>query len=242
MIFSIRGETLHNNSHENIMQEGDLAVLDSGAESPLHYASDITRTFPVSGKFSPEQKDIYNVVLKAETTAMEMMKSGVLYRDCHLKAANVIAEGLTEIGLMKGTPADAVAAGAHALFFPHGLGHMLGLDVHDMEPLGEDYVGYDDTIKRSEQFGLAYLRMGRELKTGFVMTVEPGIYFIPQLISDWKKENKHADFINYDFAEKYIGFGGVRIEDDVLVTDNGIQLLGKPIPKTVEEVEETCNS
>lgn len=242
MIFSIRGETLHNNSHENLMQAGDLAVLDSGAESPLHYASDITRTFPVNGKFTSEQKDIYSIVLNAEITAMEMMKPGISYRDCHLKAANVIAEGLTDLGLMKGNPSEAVEAGAHALFFPHGLGHMLGLDVHDMEPLGEDYVGYDEVTKRSEQFGLAYLRMGRVLQTGFVMTVEPGIYFIPQLISNWKAENKHADFINYELAEKYIGFGGVRIEDDVLITKDGYQLLGKAIPKTVEEVEETCNS
>ena len=240
-IFSVRGETLHNNYHENLMKEGDLVVLDSGAESHLHYASDITRTFPVSGKFTSGQKDIYNVVLNSQLAAIEMTKPGIPYRDCHFKTAKVITEGLKELGLMKGDVDEAVAAGAHALFFPHGLGHMLGLDAHDMEPLGEDYVGYDDSFKRSDQFGLAYLRLARELQEGFVVTAEPGVYFIPQLIANWKAENKHADFINYDKVEKYIGLGGIRIEDDVLVTSNGSQILGEPIPKTVDEVEEACN-
>ena len=242
MIFSIRGETLHNNSHENLMKDGDLVVLDSGVESANYYASDITRTFPVNGKFSPIQKDIYNVVLNSQLASIEMMKPGVPFRDCHLIAANVIASGLKDLGFMKGNVDDAVAAGAHALFFPHGLGHMMGLDVHDMEPLGENYIGYNEEFKRSTQFGLAYLRMAKRLEPGFVMTVEPGIYFIPQLIANWKAENNHSEFINYDMVEKHVGFGGVRIEDDVLVTDNGNLVLGSPIPKTVEEVEETCNS
>lgn len=242
MIFSVRGETLHNNNHENLMKEGDLALLDSGAESPLHYASDITRTFPVSGKFSREQKDIYNVVLNSQLAAIEMMNPGVPFRDCHLKTARVIAEGMKDLGFMKGDMNEAVNAGAHALFFPHGLGHMLGLDVHDLEPLGEDYVGYNDEFKRSKQFGLAYLRMARRLEAGFVMTVEPGIYFIPQLIANWKKENKHQKFINYEKVEKFIGFGGIRIEDNILVTNEGPLVLGKPIPKTVDEVERECNS
>jgi Xaa-Pro aminopeptidase len=149
---------------------------------------------------------------------------------------------LKDLGLMKGNIDDAVKQGAHALFFPHGLGHMLGLDVHDMENLGEDYVGYDEETKRSDQFGTAYLRFGKELKPGFVLTVEPGLYFIPALIDIWQKENKFTDFINYDKVKDYIGFGGVRIEDDVLVTKSGSQVLGKPIPKTVDEVEKMCNS
>lgn len=240
-IFSVRGETLHNNFHENLMKEGDLAVLDSGAESQMHYASDITRTFPVSGKFTPEQRDIYNVVLNSQLAAIDMIKPGVPYRECHLKTAQVIAQGLKDLGFMKGDVDEAVAAGAHALFFPHGLGHMLGLDAHDMEPLGENFVGYNEQYKRSEQFGLAYLRLARELQEGFVITAEPGIYFIPQLIANWKDENKHVDFINYDKVEKFVGFGGIRIEDDILVTKDGSQILGEPIPKTVEEVEEACN-
>jgi Xaa-Pro dipeptidase len=242
MIFSIRGETLHNEKHENLMKEGDLALLDSGAESPLHYASDITRTFPVNGKFTDKQKDIYNVVLNSQLESINLMNEGIPFRDCHLKAASVIAGGLKDVGLMKGDVNDAVQNGAHALFFPHGLGHMMGLDVHDMEPLGENNVGYNEEFKRSDQFGLAYLRMAKKLEPGFVMTVEPGIYFIPQLISEWKSKNKHAEFINYDKVDEYLDFGGIRIEDDVLITNEGPLVLGKPIPKTIDEVEDTCNS
>jgi len=238
IIFSIHGETLHNHSHANLMQAGDILVLDSGAESPLHYASDITRTFPVSGKFSGIQKDIYNVVLSAQEKAIEMVHPGIRYKDIHLDASRVMAEGLKELGFMKGNVDDAVSAGAHALFFPHGLGHMLGLDVHDMENLGEDLVGYDSETKRSEQFGLAYLRLGKKLEPGFVLTVEPGIYFIPQLIDQWKAENKFKDFIDYDNVEKHKDFGGIRIEDDVLVTETDHRVLGKRIAKTVEEIEE----
>ncbi len=240
VIFTIRGEVLHGHSHANLMKEGDLIVMDSGAESPLHYASDMTRTYPVSGKFTPLQKDIYSIVLDANVTAIEMMKPGVLFRDVHLRAAQVIAEGMKKLGFMKGDAGDAVAAGAHALFFPHGLGHALGLDVHDMEGLGENYVGYTDEIKRSKQFGLAYLRFARALEPGHVMTIEPGIYFMPELIALWKSEKKHAEFINYDRVEQTIGFGGIRIEDDVLVTKSGHRILGKPIPKTVEDVEKHC--
>lgn len=240
VIFTIRGEVLHGHSHANLMKEGDLIVMDSGAESPLHYASDMTRTYPVSGKFTPLQKDIYSIVLDANVTAIEMMKPGVLFRDVHLRAAQVIAEGMKKLGFMKGDTRDAVAAGAHALFFPHGLGHALGLDVHDMEGLGENYVGYTDEIKRSKQFGLAYLRFARALEPGHVMTIEPGIYFMPELIALWKSEKKHAEFINYDRVEQTIGFGGIRIEDDVLVTKSGHRILGKPIPKTVEDVEKHC--
>ena len=240
VIFSIHGETLHNHHHHNEMKDGDLLVLDSGAESPLHYASDITRTFPVGGTFSPEQKDLYNVVLQGQTEAISMMKPGVYNRDVHLHTARVMAEGLKGMGFMKGDMGDAVAAGAHALFFPHGLGHMIGLDVHDMENLGEQYVGYDETVERSDQFGLAYLRLARELQPGFVVTVEPGIYFIPALMDQWKSENKFADFIDYDKVLEFRNFGGIRIEDDVLVTEGGSRVLGKPIARSVDEVEAWC--
>jgi Xaa-Pro aminopeptidase len=216
-----------------------MVVCDAGAETEMCYASDITRTFPVGGVFSEEQKDIYNIVLKANVETIKASVPGITYREVHLMAAKIIAEGLKELGIMKGDTDEAVAAGAHALFFPHGLGHMLGLDVHDMEGLGENYVGYSESLKRSDQFGLAYLRMGRELEPGFVLTNEPGCYFIPALIDQWKGEKKHTSFINYDRVEKYRGFGGVRIEDDVLITDSGSRVLGTPIPKTVEEVEET---
>jgi len=240
IIFSVRGEILHNHSHENIMRKGQLAVLDSGAETMMGYASDITRAIPVSGKFTKKQKDIYNIVLNAQLKAISLMKPDVKFKEVHLEASKVIAKGLKELGLMKGNVDDAVDKGAHALFFPHGLGHMMGLDVHDMENLGENYVGYNRTTKRSNQFGLAYLRLAKELQPGFVVTVEPGIYFIPQLIENWKKERKHTKFINYKKVEEYLDFGGIRIEDDVLVTNDGHKVLGKPIPKTVKEVEEAC--
>jgi len=241
-IFSIHGETLHNHHHDNKMKSGNLVVNDSGAESLEYYASDITRTFPVNGKFSDKQSEIYNIVLKAQLTAIKAMKPGIKYKSVHLRSAEVIAAGLKELGLMKGNVKEAVSAGAHALFFPHGLGHMLGLDVHDMEGLGENYVGYNNEIQRSTQFGLGYLRFAKELEPGFVLTVEPGIYFIPQLIDLWKSEKKHTAFINYAKVEQYKDFGGVRIEDDVLITGTGNRVLGKPIPKTVNEVEDVCNS
>ncbi len=241
VIFSVHGETLHNESHDNLMKEGDIAVLDSGVESPLHYASDITRTIPVSGKFTSRQKDIYNIVLSAQLKAIELLKPGISYRDIHIEAAKIITQGLKDIGLMKGDVEEAVNNGAHALFFPHGLGHMLGLDVHDMEGLGENFVGYDESVERSKQFGLAYLRFAKRLKPGHVITVEPGIYFIPQLIDLWKKQKKFSSFIIYKRVEKFKDFGGIRIEDDLLITRTGHRILGKPIPKTIEEVEEECN-
>ena len=237
IIFSINGQTLHNHYHGNVMQDGDMAVNDSGAESRLHYAADITRTIPVGKKFTEKQKAIYRIVLKANMNAIDAIKPGISYREVHLATAKVIASGLKELGFMKGDLDEAVKQGAQALFFPHGLGHMLGLDVHDLENLGENYVGYDKTIQRSEQFGLAYLRMARELKPGYVMTVEPGIYFIPELIDQWKAGKKFEEFIDYEKVESYRGFGGIRIEDNVLVTESGHRVLGKPIPKTIEEIE-----
>ncbi len=242
VILSMDGQTLHNHYHGNELVDGRLVVCDAGSESDMGYASDITRTFPVGGKFSLKQKDIYNIVLKANVETIKASLPGKTYREVHLQAAKIIASGLKDLGIMKGDLDEAVASGAHALFFPHGLGHMLGLDVHDMEGLGENHVGYSKSVKRSDQFGLAYLRMGRELEPGFVITNEPGCYFIPALIEQWKSEKKFEQFINYKEVNAYIGFGGVRIEDDVLITDTGSRVLGTPIPKTVEEVEATAGS
>jgi Xaa-Pro aminopeptidase len=236
-IVTVNGQIFHKTSYGDLMKKGQLLVMDTGAESQNHYASDITRTVPVGGKFNQRQKDIYSIVLKGQEEAIKQIAPGIMYKDVHLKAARVMAEGLKDLGLLKGDLEEAVRQGAHALFFPHGLGHMLGLDVHDMENLGEDYVGYNHTVKRSEQFGLGYLRLAKALEPGYVLTVEPGIYFIPALYEQWKKEKKFTDFINYDRAEKFLGFGGVRIEDDVLVTANGHQVLGPKIPKKISEIE-----
>lgn len=238
VILSMDGQILHNHKHDNMLKEGRLMITDAGSESSMHYASDITRTTPVGGKFTQKQKEIYEIVLKANVEAIAASGPGILNRDVHLLAARIIAGGLTDLGLMKGNIEDAVQAGAHALFFPHGLGHMMGLDVHDMEGLGENYVGYNDQIRRSDQFGTAYLRMAKELKPGMVMTVEPGLYFIPALIELWRSEKKFAEFINYEKLDDYLDFGGVRIEDDILITDKGCRILGKAIPKTVKEIEE----
>ncbi len=238
VILSVDGQTLHNHYHGNILEEGKMMVTDAGSESSMRYASDITRTVPVGGKFNQRQKEIYEIVLKANTDTIAAIKPGVLYRDIHLMAARIITAGMIDLGLMKGDIVEAVAQGAHALFFPHGLGHMMGLDVHDMENLGENYVGYDNEITRSKQFGLAFLRLGRKLEPGFVLTVEPGIYFIPALIDLWKAEGKFTKFINYDKLESYKDFGGIRIEDDILVTGTGYKVLGKPIPKTIAEIEQ----
>ena len=237
-IFSIHGETLHNHYHGNVMSDGDIAVNDSGAETPLGYASDITRTVPVGGKFSQRQKEIYAIVLEAQTRAIEAAKPGVEFRNVHRLASEVLVSGLKDLGLVKGDVAEAVEAGVHTLFFQCGLGHMMGLDVHDMEGLGEDYVGYTDTIKRNPEFGWRSLRLGKALEPGFVITVEPGLYFIGELIDRWKAERKNAQFVNYDAVEKYKDFGGIRIEDDILVTEDGPRILGRPIPRTIEDVED----
>jgi Xaa-Pro aminopeptidase len=237
IILSVHGETLHNHYHGNRLEKNQLLVADSGAESPEHYASDITRTFPVGGVFTPLQKEIYQLVLDSQLAAIEAMKPGKPFKEIHLQVAKIMASGLKDLGLMKGDVDTAVNEGAHAMFFPHGLGHMMGLDVHDMEDLGEDYIGYDDTIKRSDQFGLAYLRMAKALQPGYVITVEPGIYFIPALIDKWNAEKKFTDFINYSKVEQYKKFGGIRIEDDVLVTQEGHRVLGKSIPKSIDEIE-----
>jgi Xaa-Pro aminopeptidase len=240
VILSINGQTLHNHSHSNVLKKGRLMVTDCGAETNMHYASDITRTTPVGGIFDDRQRDIYQVVLKANTEAIKYSAPGRTNKETHLLACRTVAEGMKELGLMKGNIDDAVAAGAHALFMPHGIGHHMGLDVHDMESLGENFVGYSDTVKRSDQFGLAFLRFALPYKPGHVFTIEPGCYFIPQLIDKWKGEGKFTDFINYENVEKFRDFGGARIEDNVLITADGHRVLGKPIPKTVSEIESVC--
>lgn len=237
VILSINGQTLHNHNHGNTLATGRMMVIDAGCETALHYASDITRTVPVGGKFNERQKGIYETVLNANLAAIRAVKPGVRFMDIHLLAAIEIARGLTALGIMKGDPAEAASKGAHTLFFPHGLGHPLGLDVHDLEGMGEAFVGYDEEVTRSTEFGLAFLRFGRKLQEGFVMTIEPGVYFIPELIDIWKSENKLAAYINYDVVESYRDFGGIRLEDDILVTADGCRVLGKPIPKSVAEVE-----
>ncbi len=236
-IFSIHGETLHNIGCENLMNQGGIAVNDSGAESPMHYASDITRTIPIGGKFSQQQREIYQIVLQAQETAIAVIKPTIEFRQVHRLACVTLLAGLKELDFIKTSPEEAVEAGAHTLFFQCGLGHMLGLDVHDMEALGEEFVGYTDKIKRRMEFGWQWLRLAKALETGYVITVEPGIYFIPQLIDRWKAERKFSEFVNYEKIEKYRSFGGIRIEDDVLVTEDGCRILGPGIPKRIDEVE-----
>lgn len=236
-IATVRGDTLHNIHYKNRLKRGQFLLVDSGVESAEQYSSDITRTFPVGGRFTDRQKPVYEIVLGAQTRAIEAIKPNIPYRAVHFAASEYLVRGLKQLGLMKGEPKSAVRQGAHALFFPHGIGHMLGLDVHDMENLGEDRVGYDNTIPRSGQFGLASLRLAKPLQPGYVVTVEPGIYFIPGLIDRWRSEKKFNRFINYGEVEKYKKFGGIRIEDDVLVTQTGSRVLGKPIPKSIGDIE-----
>ena len=238
VLLTVRGETLHNHATDTVLQEGDLLLVDTGAVvDRTRYVSDITRVAPVGGAFSDRQRAVYETVLDAQLAAIDGMRPGVPFRDLHALAAVRLAEGLGALGLMRGDAEEAVAAGAHALFFPHGLGHAMGLDVHDMEGLGEDRVGYDDEITRSDQFGTSALRFGRRLDAGHVMTVEPGCYFIPPLIDAWRAEGRHAEFVDYDALDDWRTFGGVRIEDDVLVTDAGHRVLGPEIPKAPEAVE-----
>ncbi len=241
IILSQHGETLHNHSHSQILEEGNLMLTDAGAESLLHYASDFTRTVPVGGKFTQKQREIYEIVLAANDRGQELTKPGATYLSVHLAAAEVIASGLKDLGLMKGDVKEAVRSGAHAMFFPHGLGHMMGLDVHDMEDLGQIHVGYDDEIRPVDQFGTAYLRLGRKLQPGFVITNEPGIYFIPSLIDKWQNEKINNEFINFDKVNEYRNFGGIRLEDDILVTETGSKLIGERIPITPDEIEETVS-
>jgi Xaa-Pro aminopeptidase len=237
IILSQRGEILHNHDHSLTLQKGKLLLIDAGAQSNSFYASDYTRTVPVDLKFNEQQKAIYKIVLEANEKAKEHTLPGVYYRDVHLLASKIIAERLVELGLLKGNADELVQLGVHALFFPHGLGHMLGLDVHDMEDLGENYVGYDETVERSSQFGLAYLRLAKKLEPGYTLTIEPGIYFIPALIEKWENEKRFTDFINYNEIKKWIGFGGIRLEDNVVVTETGSEFISKRLPIHIEEIE-----
>lgn len=241
-ILTQNGEVMHGHSHHQILTEGRLLLMDAGAEISSHYDSDFTRTIPCSGKFTGLQKDLYNLVLTANNHCRGMCAPGVPFKEVHLAAAHILTNGLKDLGFMKGDTAEAVAAGAHAAFWPAGLGHNMGLDVHDMEDLGEIFVGYDHTVTRSTQFGLKSLRMARALQAGNVMTVEPGFYFIPTLLEMWKKEGHNAAFINFDKCVPHYNFGGIRIEDDVLITPKGHRLLGsKRLPVTVEEIEFVMN-
>lgn len=242
-ILTQNGQTLHNHDHSHILEAGRLMLTDAGAESTTNYCSDHTRTIPVGGKFTSRQRDVYSVVLACHDRALELARPGVTYQSVHLDVCKVLAQGLKDLGIMKGDVEEAVAAGAHALFMPHGLGHMMGIDVHDMEDLGQNYVGYDDEVRPSQQFGLASLRMGRRLEEGFVITDEPGCYFIPALIDKWRAEHLHTDFLNYDVIETFKDFGGIRLEDDILITPDGSRFTGeKRIPITLEEVEQFMNA
>ncbi|MFT3903179.1 MAG: aminopeptidase P family protein [Niabella sp.] len=237
-ILTVNGETLHIHARDVVMHDGQLALCDAGAETAMHYAGDLTRTMPVSKKFTDIQKQLYNTVLNAQLAAIEACKPGVLFRDVHTLAGEKLLEGLNEVGIVKGDVREALANDVHTLFFQCGLGHMMGLDVHDMENLGEQYVGYTDSLKKGTTFGWKSLRLGRALEPGFVVTVEPGLYFIPTLIDMWKAENRLSQFVNYTELDKFRGFGGIRIEDDVLVTTDGPRVLGShTAPKTVEEIE-----
>lgn len=236
VIATINGQTLHNHYHGNTIQDGQMFLLDAGAETASAYSGDMSSTFPVGKTFTSRQKEIYQVALNSHEAAIAMLKPGVPFKEVYYESAREVLRGMKDLGFVKGDIHEAAAAGAHAMFFPCGLGHMMGMDVHDMEDLGEQYVGYDNEAK-STQFGPKSLRLGRKLEPGFVLTIEPGIYFIPQLIDLWKKEGRFAEFLNYDKINEYRDFGGCRNEEDFLITEDGYQLLGKPLPKTIEDVE-----
>ena len=239
-IFTQHGEIMHGNPSMAVLESGRLALCDCGAETMEHYCSDNTRTFPVNGKFTQRQLEIYSIVVDCHDLALSLAKPGVKYFDVHLGVCRLMTDRLKELGLMKGDTEAAVRAGAHAMFLPHGLGHMMGMDVHDMEGLGQIHVGFDEETRPNlEQFGTNCLRMGRKLEEGFVITDEPGIYFIPALIDEWRAKGLHTDFINYEKLETYKDFGGIRIEDDLLITKDGCRFLGEErIPYHPKDVEE----
>ena len=238
-IFTQHGEIMHGNPSFNVLEEGRLALCDAGAENKEFYCSDNTRTMPVSGKFSQRQLEIYSIVEACHDFALTVAKPGVRWYDVHMDVCRLMTDKLKELGLMKGDTEAAVQAGAHAMFMPHGLGHMMGMDVHDMEGLGQQYVGFDEETQPSTIFGTASLRCGKRLQEGFVMTDEPGIYFIPALIDEWRAKKMHTDFLNYEMLETYKDFGGIRLEDDILITKDGCRFLGdKRIPYHPKDVEE----
>lgn len=235
-ICTVHGETLHNHYHGNVIKPGDMVLIDAGAERPSGYAGDMSSTICAGKTFTPRQKSIYDIQVASHLAAVEMLRPGVPFLNVYERAAEVICAGMKDLGILKGDPRVAVAAGAHAMFFQCGLGHMMGLDVHDMENLGEVYVGYDGKPK-STQFGRKSLRLARPLEEGFVLTIEPGVYFIPELIDLWQGQGLFTDFINYDELNKWRDFGGIRNEEDYLITADGARRLGKKIPLTTEEVE-----
>jgi Xaa-Pro aminopeptidase len=237
IILTVKGQTLHNHYHGNKLIDGDMVLVDAGAENVMHYAGDLTRTFPAGKTFSSRQKAMYNIVLASLNHATALLRPGIQFKEIHRQASIKLLEGLKDLNLVKGNAEDMVHEGVHTLFFQCGVGHMMGLDVHDMEDLGEQYVGYTDTLKKSTAFGWKSLRLAKELKPGFVLTVEPGLYLIPELIDRWKAENKLSDFINYDVVEQYKDFTGIRIEDNYLITDDGSRKLGKNLIKDIHEIE-----
>ncbi len=236
VIMTINGQTLHNHYHGNTLKSGDMVLCDCGAETDLRYCGDLSSTFPVDKTFTPRQREIYQITLDAHEAALATLVPGRPFRDAHFTACLTIAEGLKGMGMMKGNLEEAVNAGAHALFFPCGTGHMMGLDVHDMEDLGEVYVGYDGEPK-STLFGLKSLRLARPMEVGFVATIEPGIYFIPELIDLWRSQGKFTEYLDYEAVNAYRDFGGIRNEEDIVITPGGYRVLGKRKPKTIEEVE-----
>lgn len=236
-IVTVHGEVLHNETYHHPLQPGDLLLADVGAEMPMGWAADITRTWPVSGKFSPTQRDIYDLVLAAHDACIAKIQPGVEYRDIHLLAATVIAEGLVNLGILQGNPQELVDMDAHALFFPHGIGHLLGLDVHDMEDLG-DLAGYEEDRKRSDRFGLGYLRLNRPLKSGMLVTIEPGFYQVPAILNDAKNREKFQNVVNWERLSQFADVRGIRIEDDVLVTSAGSEVLTAALPNQAHAVED----
>jgi len=236
IIATINGQTLHNHYHGNTLKSGQMFLLDAGAEVETGYSADLSSTVPVDPHFTQVQRDIYNITLDSHNTSIDMLKPGVPFKEVYLESARVVVRGLKDMGMMKGNVDDAVASGAHALFFPCGLGHMMGMDVHDMEDLGEVYVGWGGQPKPT-QFGIKSLRLGAKLEPGFVLTIEPGIYFIPELIDKWKSTGNNLDFINFDRVNEFRNFGGIRNEEDFLITESGYELLGKPKPKSIDDVE-----
>ena len=238
-ILTKNGQILHNHNHSNVLKDGDLVLLDCGALSDEIYCGDMTTTFPVSGKFTERQKTIHNIVRDMFDKAKDLARAGITYKEVHLEVCKVLAENMKKLGLMKGNIEEAVGAGAHALFMPHGLGHMMGMTVHDMENFGEINVGYAEGEKKSTQFGLSSLRLAKKLEVGNVFTIEPGIYFIPDLFEKWKSEKLHQEFLNYDEIEKYMDFGGIRMERDILIQEDGTsRILGDKFPRTANEIEE----
>lgn len=236
-IMTVNGNVLHNHYYGNRLAEGQMLLFDGGAELQSGYCGDMTRTIPTAKKFSVQQRELYHIVHAAYNKAVSLLKPGVRFKDVHLAACQEIVDGLKQLGLMRGDSKEAVAAGAHTMFFQCGLGHMMGLDVHDMENLGEEYIGYTDQLKKSKEFGLKSLRLGKELAEGYVLTVEPGIYIIPELIDLWSAQHRYKEFINYELLNKYRDFGGIRLENDVAITSEGCRLLGEPLPMAIEEVE-----